>query len=487
MVIFNSFLNFLNAAVGRKQDFEDLVKSGDISRVMEKMESRTEETLDALKDYDPHKHDINKRADKVILDKDGNFKRTIKRWKLPISYPIFINEIAVVFIYGQPVKWGQTSDGTDNAFQAFTSLLRKIHFDAKVRQCKRLAGAETQAAMLFRVFRNDEGKADCQVRVLAASKGDAIYSRWDQYENLIAVGWRYYLQEGDTTAEHFELYTPETIYHCTRGLTGWEITPETNLVGKIPVILFQQEKEWSGVEPLIYREEYIASHTADVNDYFSDPMLILDADIVMNMPDKQDENKTLIKKNGTDSNAAAAYLTWDSAPESKKQELDWLQNHILSKTFTPNIDFENMKSLSNVTGKALKQMTVLASIKADKRKETHDELLGRVANLCKAIIGNVLDVSLKAECEKLEVTHEFTEPFGEDITDVIQTLTTAKDSGIISTESAVEQNPLVKDPIRELERLDEDDEKGRQTQRDLFDQYRRQGVGEEEPEEDSAE
>ena len=99
MIIWNSFVNLLNAAVGRKQDFDELVQSGDISRVMSKMDSHATETEIAMREYDPRLHLINKRADKIILDKNGKFKRKIKRWKLPVGYPKFINEIAVVFIY----------------------------------------------------------------------------------------------------------------------------------------------------------------------------------------------------------------------------------------------------------------------------------------------------------------------------------------------------------------------------------------------------
>ena len=206
-------------------------------------------------------------------------------------------------------------------------------------------------------------------------------------------------------------------------------------------------------------------------------MLILDADIIKNMPDKDDENKTLIKKTGSKAEEAAHYLTWDAASESKKNEVDWLQNHILSKTFTPNIDFENMKTLSNVTGKALKQMMILASIKAQKRKDKHDELLDRVAGLCTSIIGNVLDVSLKAECEKLEITHEFQEPFGEDIADAIDNISKSIDSGTMSVETGVEQNPLIKDKQNEIKRLEEDAEKKTQAERDIFAQAQRQALG----------
>lgn len=489
MIVIDSFLNLLNAAIGRKQDFEQLVQSGDISRVLASMESKAEETAIARREYDPKLHAINKREDKIILDKDGNLKRKIKRWKLPINYPVFINEIALVFIYGQPVKWGQSSKNTDKAFDRFMQLLKDTHFNSKIRQCKRIAGSETQSAMLWRVFRNSEGKADCQIRVLAASKGDEIYTKWDQYENLISVAWGYYLQESGSSVYHVDLFTREVTYHCKRTALGWEVIPEENLIGKIPIIYFSQDKEWEGVESMIHREEFIGSRTADTNDYFSDPMLVLDADIIKNMPDKDDENKTLIKKTGSKAEDAAHYLTWDAASESKKNEIEWLQNHILSKTFTPNIDFENMKSLSNVTGKALKQMMILANIKAQKHKETHDELLDRVAGLCSSIIGNVLDVSLKAECDALKTTHEFQEPFGEDIAEAIDNISKSIDSGTMSVETGVEQNPLIKDKRNEIERLEEDGKKRTQEQRDIFAQAQRQalGLGEEDDDKTGAE
>lgn len=477
MAFLDPLYHLLNAAIGRKQDFDQLIETRDISRIMQKMDSHSEQIAEAVREYYPKTHKINLREDKIILDKKGNFKRKIKRWKLPIDYPKYINEIALVFLYGKPVVWGQSSEGTDEAFAAFSKLVRDIRLNAKLRQCKRIAGACTQSAMLFRVFRNDEGKADCQIKVLNPLQGDEIYTRWDQYDNIISMGWGYYLTEGEDSVYHFDLFTKETIYHCRKSGLGWEIAEEDNMIGKIPVILFQQEKEWAGAEPLIYREEYIASRTADTNDYFSDPMLILDADIIKNLPDKEDENKTLIKSGGESTQAAAGFLTWDNAPESKKEEIAWLQNHILSKTFTPNVDFENMKSLSNVTGKALKQMMILADIKASKHKETHDELLHRTGNLMKAIIGNVLDVSLKSQCDKLDLTHEFQSPFGEDMAEMIDMLTKAKDSGILSTESAVEKSPLTEDTQKEMDRLEEDGEKKAAEQRDIFAQYQNEDEG----------
>lgn len=463
------FTNYLNAVVGRNQEFDELIKAKDISRVKELFATREALTAEAMKEYDPKQHEIMNRADKILKNPKGERKGTLKRWKLPINYPQYINEISVVFIYGRPVKWTNQSEGTDNAFKAFQDLIKRTRFDSKIRQCKRLAGAETQSAMLFRVFRNNENKPDCQIRVLAKSKGDEIYARWDMYENLVSFAWGYYVKDSSTaTSYHFDIFTPDVIYRCKRVLTGWEVVEEANPIGKIPVILFQQDKEWKGVEPLIEREEYIGSRTADTNDYFADPMFIVNSDIIKNMPEKGDENKTLISKGSDDVSKVAHYLTWDSAPESKQKEIEWLQKHILSKTFTPNIDFESMKGLSNVSGKALKQMMLLADIKASKHKEVHDELLDRTGNLFISIIANVLNIALRGECSNLVVGHEFQEPFGEDIKETIENIAKAKDCDMLSTEGAIELNPLVKDKEQELKRIEKESAEAAQKQRDIF-------------------
>lgn len=469
MGFFQIFTNYLNSVVGRNQEFEELIAAKDISRVKSLFSTREMMAMEAIKEYNTSTHEIMKRPDKILLNQKGERKGKVKRWKLPIGYPQYINEISLVFIYGRPVKWQNLSEGTDNAFKAYLDLIKSTHFNSKIRQCKRYAGAETESALLFRVFRNKENKPDCQLRVLARSKGDEMYSMWDLYENLVAFAWGYYTKENSThSSYHFDIFTPKKIYRCTRKFTGWDVIEEENIIGKIPVILFRQEKEWNGVEPLIEREEYIGSRTADANDYFSDPMFLLNSDIIKNMPEKGDANKTLVVKGLDDVSKAARFLTWDNAPESKQKEIEWLQKHILTKTFTPEIDFDNMKGLSNVSGKALKQMMILADIKAQKHKDSHDELLDRTASLFTSIIGNVLNIALKSECDKLVVAHEYQEPFGEDIAESLQNIVEASDGGIMSTETAVELNPLVKDHTLELKRLKQEKEERQAQQNSIF-------------------
>lgn len=478
MYLFDLFRNYLNALVGNNQQYEELLAAHDISAVKDKMETRQAEALACLKEYDTAQHAVMNRPDKIITDKKGRFVRRDEVWKLPVPYPVYINEISLVFLYGRPVKWTQQSEGTDNAFEAFKDVIKRTRFDSKIRQCKRLAGAETESAMLFRVFRDDDGQPDVQLRVLARSKGDELYTRFDQYENLLSFAWGYYVKErDDRVVYHFDIFTKDATYRCAKRNIGWDVETEPNFIGKIPVIYFRQDKEWKGVEQLIHREEYIASRTADVNDYFADPVEIISANVVKNLPEKKEAGKLLITNDEQGVDNAAKYLTWDSAPQSKKDELEWLQAQILSKTFTPNITLDTLKSVSQLSAKALRTVMMLADIKAAKHKERHDELLDRTASLITAIIGGVLDVSLADECRELVVGHEFQEPFGEDIQTDLDNIIKAVDAGILSTETATELNPLIRDHLTEMRRLSEESETRRGQQGDIFGPDIAEGAG----------
>lgn len=476
MILDFLFRNNSNNQIGKNQEFERLLEAEDIDAVKERMHANTERVLHALSEYNTETHEIMRRPDKVVTDKKGAVVRVEKVWKLPIPYPVYINEIALTFMYGRPVQWIQNSEGTDDAFKAYTEFIKHTRFNSKIRECKRLAGSETESAILFRTYQNKEGRADCQIRVLAKSKGDEIYTRFDQYENLLAFAWGYStIDDKETQVYHFDIFTSESIYRCSQREAGWEVHKETNLIGKIPVIYFSQEKEWAGVEELIKREESIASRNADSNDYFCSPLAIMNADVIKNMPEKGEVAKLLITNSQEGVNNAAKYLTWDNAPQSQKQELEWLQSQILQKTFTPNITLDTLKSVSQLSAKALETVMWLAKIKANKRKETHDEMMDRTSTLITSIIANVLDVSLASQCSKLIVAHEWQNPFGEDVKEALDNIIRSVDAGIMSNSTAVEMNPIVKDSIQEEERIAKEKEEAVALQQQMF----KTSVGEE--------
>lgn len=456
--------NDVKAAIGYQQSFTELLASKDVGRALGFMRSHADEALKNLEEYNVKTHKIMKRADKPIFDKKGNFIRYQKRWRIPIPYQQFINEVALVFLYGRPVKWSQGSDNTDDAFDAYKNLLKEIRFDAHVRECKRLAGAEGTAAILFHTFRDDEGKPKLLLNVLAKSKHDDIFTIRDQYKRIMAFAWGYSLAEaGGKTVYHLDIYTANTIYRCKRVTVGWEVMVMINPVGKIPMLLMEQEPEHDGVQPAIERVESLTSTDADVNDRFANPAMVATADVLNSLPKAEEEAKLYILKNGGE----IKYLTWDQASESKKNEYERLDKHILSKSFTPDIDFDNMKGLSNVSAKALKQMMTLATIKAEKRKETHDGYMNRCGNLMCAILGNVLDYANKSKYEALVLEHEFQEPFGEDASETLGDLLKQFGAGALSLQTILENSYLVKNPKMEMDRIKEEQAEAIERQKEL--------------------
>lgn len=475
MGLLNFFVNEVKAAVGYQQSFTELLESKDVTRALGMMSDRGVAAAENLKNYKVEKHKINERKDRAVFDKKGNFLRWTKRWKIPIPYQQFINEIALVFLYGRPVKWTQISDGTDEAFERYTKLLDDIRFSAAVRKCKRHAGAEGVSAILYHIYKEVDPETGREtphllLKVLSKEDEDDIYTIKDQYGRLKAFGWGYSLTEsGNRTVSHIDIYTKDMIYLCKRGNLGWEVVYQVNPIGKIPVLLFEQEPESAQVEPMIRRTESLTSTDADVNDRFANPAMVATSEILNSLPKAEEEAKLYILKNG----GKVEYLTWDQASESKKNEYERLDKHILSKSFTPNIDFDNMKSLGNLSAKAIRKVMLLAVIKAGRHKEDHDGYMNRHAHLMLAIMGNVLDYAHRAEYQKLQLGHEFQEPFGDDVSEVLADALKQFGAGALSTRTLLEISYLVKNAKKELDQIKEEraEEDERQKQLNTLDVF----------------
>ena len=449
MGLFNIIANDVKAAIGYQQSFTELLEAQDVSRAVSMMKDCSIQAAQNLKEYEISTHKINERQDRAVFDKKGNFLRWSKRWKIPIPYQPFINEIALVFLYGRPVKWFQISENTDDGFQNYIRLNEEIRFNAVVREAKRAAGAEGISAILYHVYRDSKtNEPKLLLNVLSKKTNDDIYFIKDQYRKLTAFAWGYYLTEaGNKTVHHLDVYTADTIYKCKRSNVGWEVLVRQNPIGKIPVLMFEQEVEHDGTQPMIERTEALTSTDADVNDRFANPAMVATAEILNSLPKAEEEAKLYILKNGGE----VKYLTWDQASQSKSNEYDRLDKHILSKSFTPNIDFDNMKTLGNLSAKAIRKVMLLAVIKAEKRKETHDGYMNRHASLMLAILGNVLDYSHKSMYDALQIGHEFQEPFGDDVSETLNDVLRQFGAGGMSTQTMLELSYLIKDAKKEME------------------------------------
>lgn len=440
----NSVLN----GVGVERDFLKLIKDKDVEQIQSSMQNFDEKIQAAIKEYNPDTHEVMSRVDKPR--KGG--REPYKVQKLPRGWQAYINEVALFFLLAKPIKWKNniSTPDTDKAFNEFQKFLKETRFDTTMRQAKRKAGAETMSAKLYHIYRDANDEPRVKVIVLSLSNGYTLRPLFDQYQNLVAFGYGYYLKEGDKSVEHFDIQTPQFIYRCKRARIGWEVVPVANPTGKINVILYQQEKEWERGQHRINRDEFIDSKSADINEYFADPMAAATADVINNLTDPEQIGK-LIKLTSKDSEFR--YIEPPTASDMKEGEKKVLRESILQDTLTPDFSFENMSGMGSLSGEAIRRAMILGYIKRDNSKEIYDIAVDREKNLILSIMANVTHIEMKDALEKLDIEHEFAEPFDEDFNTKLEKLSTAVSNGVMSIETAVTMLGAVRDVNAEVEKI----------------------------------
>lgn len=501
--------NEIKAAVGYQQTFEELLEHNDVMRAISLLENRSRKAVENLTIYHTETHAITRRPGRNICDKKGNYLYTKELNKIAIPYQKFINEVALVFLYGRPVLWKNATKNpnateredlqqqldqmaendpsreaiqkkidaidkatadSDSKYQQLMEELHQARFDAHLREAKRYAGAEGCSALLFHTYQDDEGNAQMLIRTLAKSKNDDIYTLFDQYDRLVTFAWGYNTKDGTgKSVRHYDVYTASKIYNCEQVKHGnWHTESRDNPVGKIPVIVFMQEVEWEGAETMIERLEKAYSINADNIDDFGSPAVVATGEVTNldDLPAQENESKLYEFRNGGD----LKYLELDNIGVARKEEIQMLDSTIMEKTFTPTITLEALRGLSNASGATLRTVMLLGSIKADKRKESHDGLLSRVGNLMKAIMGNVLDKVGKKYYDNMVIEHDYQEPFGADMAQVFSDLMKQYGAGVISMKTVLEQSYLIPNADKELERIKQEQEQASaQKQQQLID------------------
>jgi hypothetical protein len=442
----NTVLN----AIGVERDMETLLKDKDISKVKGLFLDFSEQVEEAMKEYDPEQHGVMIRPDKPRKNRDD-----YKVEKLPRTWQRYINEVALFFLFGKPVKWtnNDKTGASDKAFEAFQNLLKETRFNSSMRETKRRAGSETISAKLYYPYRDEENNPHVKVIVLSKKDGYDLRPLFDQYKKLLALGYGYWLKEGDTSVEHFDILTPKTLYYCKRGMTGWVVEMKDNLVEKINAIVYIQDREWDGTQRRIERDEMLDSKTADTNNYFADPMAAATTDVIRSLADPEAIGKLVILSS---KDSEFKYIDPPTSSETREGEKKVNREAILNDSFTPDFSFESMKGLGTLSGEAIRRAMILGYIKRDNLKEIYELAIDREKNLIIAIMKKVTHISLAKELDKLDVSFEFSEPFDEDALAKMESISTALSAGAISIETAVTMLGFVKDVGEEVEKIKND-------------------------------
>lgn len=442
--IYQFFKNKALNAAGAERTLLELIQDNDIARAIELMQDRDKEVDEALKEYNPQTHEVMNRPNKSRKNANNYITE-----KLPRTRQRYINEVELFFLLGKEVQWNY-EEGDEEAFSLFKQFLSEQRFDANMRKAKRLAGAETESAKLYHIYRNEDvNKREIKVVVLSRSTGYRLRPLFDQYGNMVAFAYGYKLKENGKTIEHWDIQTPDFLVYSKKTALGWDTERYANPTGKINVIYYQQRKAWDGAEQRLHREEMLDSKIGDTNNYFADPIAAATGDVITSMADPERPGK-LIQLAGGDSKFE--YINPPQNSESQRQEKIELEKSILFDTFTPDLSFENLKGMGTLSGTAIKNAMILGFIKRDNMREIYDEMLDREKNVILGIL-KYLYPNKAAAFDSLVISHEFSEPFAIDRQGETAEVASLYQAGLMSLETAIKKLGLTDSPEEEIVRL----------------------------------
>lgn len=396
-----------------KKRLKELVEDpAQLAKVLDNLETLFD--ADEFKMYEPENHDVMsviKRPKREVLKPSGIIdpntgKETTTLThedvvRVPLSLQKLIVKRATVFLTGAPPELEANPQG--DAEEQLLEMVKKVWEDNKL-DYKNMPIAETMMSqkevceIWFMADTDPDywgelapaGSQRPRMIVVKPIDGSLFYPLFDGMRDLVGFARVFPVKdEQGQEKKYIDVYTDDFIYEFEQTKTGAELrepqegqqNPYPNPYGKIPVIYYQQPRaEWMDVQAAIARLEELLSNHGDINDYNGSPTIISEGEI-LSFASKGEKGKIL----EVDKGGKVSYLSWDAAPESIRMEIDNLWEVIYTHTQTADISFQQVKSLSNVSGIAIKLMFLDAHSKAkEKQSSVFGECLQRRINLIKA-------------------------------------------------------------------------------------------------------
>jgi len=385
--------------------------------------------------------------------------------KIALPFPKKIVRARTHFMFGGEMTIGSKQSG--EALNVFKEIWdESLKMQNVLKKLARTCMKETKSAVIFYpapVIIDGKNAVKIRSKVLDKSCGE-FYPHFDDMGDMDAFIYRFKtINIDDKAVEKARIYTTEKTITYTMSDGSWtpdEGGDQKNLFGKIPVVYVEQEEpEWDGVSAMIDNFENRMSRLADTNDYFSEPLLKIFGK-VSKMPGKDEVGRVLEfpmyedDVSGKQIHGDAEYATWDQVPESVKLDLETSWDSIFAMTSTPDLSFNNIKGVGNVSGVAMELMFMDAFMAREEKMEIFDPALKRCISVILAGMQNVTSIKYKNDesLENIDVT--FSGSLPQDIANFIDSLVTATGGKpIMSQESASQLNPLAKDTDQEIDRI----------------------------------
>ena len=472
----------------------DVIKSQNFKEI-DKLFTRQVDTdiqADAIKQYNVETHDVfdialrpwrKIKRDSGAKDSAGNVVWNdvwIDVVRVGIPWQEIIVERRVGFTLSHPVTTDVIYDTESDKEKQLVKLVERIQNDNKMdyknKEILRRKLSELEVAVIWYYAATDDPKQKFTLnsKIISPELLDTLYPLFDMNGTMIAFRRDYKLSEGGKMIEHSDIYTAEFTYKYIKREGSWILDPDAvaqsvetgeyiptnpvpNPAKKILIEYYNQKKPvWSKVQSMINRHETLTSNHGGMNDKFGAPIFVVNGEIQGEIIDNT-QGSLMQVENG----ATADYAKLASEPESISLEQKNLEKFIYTMSQTPNISFDQMMTIGAMSGFAAEMLLTDPHMAVRAEEETFGMGLQRRLNILKAAIGALIDTSLAKEAKTVQLKPVITPYLPMNVTEVVDNLTVAKTGGIISTETAIEKNPLVEDPDVELERMKDDEEKER--------------------------
>lgn len=403
----------------------------------------------------------------------GEKVKLVKAVRIPIKFAKKIVTTATAFEVGKPVTLIASIE--NNLSKLFHQIWKANRIDSKIAELVRLKKSETQGAIQFYVAdlkpESILGKIlvklgfkaqakEIKSKILDNTKG-IMTPYFDGSGNMILFMWEYKAKDAVSGKEvnYVEIWDAEKFYYLNNangGKIGIVNSPLPHGFDRIPIVyVSQEEPEWFDVKEMIDRIEVSLSKLGASNDYSAYPILQIFGELTGAL-DKDETGKSIQfpmtkDDDGKWIHGEAKFLESSQATESVKLELDSLKAFIYSISHTPDLSFDNVKGLGNVSGFALKLLFLDAIIKATMNEGENRTMIERIVNVILSGITKTTNTTLSTEGQSLYFDIQFNSIIPDDVQTASEIIVKLKEAGLLSTQTSIKLLDMVENPVAELE------------------------------------
>lgn len=396
-----------------------------------------------------------------VLDNVG-INDELPRNRIPLTYARLITEKATAFSFAIPVKYLPKNDADRAGVDVINEVFEKNKINSKqIALSDSLYGSSICAEIWYIDNKADKVSYDngktsgypIKVKVLDALKGEKFYPIFDNRGDMIAFIREYSIRvEGaDKLQERVEVLVNDAIYIYakTDENTGYKlIDSDTNLVGKILAIYgCQGTSDYETVKKVIDRLSALVSGVGDINDYNAAPILMISG-LIKTLVQKGEKGGVLQLTEGAD----AKLLESSNNFKGVEFEVATLRRAMQELSQTPSLAFEDLKGITNISGKALTIMLTDALLKATRKQSFWLEYLHRRLSVVKAILKQYHSLNIDDTNVTVQLTNFEIKDFTDKVNDMV-TLVGGK--SLISRETGLRLLGLDIDVEEEIKKVED--------------------------------